>query len=94
MRINTFDWKAQFVEKLLVKHGVATYEVEELFFNKPQIRKVEKGRTKGEDVYRALGRTNDGRYLLVIFIFKSQSGTALPVSARDMTVRERKQHGR
>ena len=94
MKIRSFIWKADFVEKLLVKHGVATYEVEELFFNKPQVRTVERGRTKGENVYRASGQTNDGRYLLVIYIFKPQSGAALPISARDMTARERKQYGR
>ena len=85
MRIEDFDWKAIFAEKLMMKHGVATDEAEEVFFNRPRIRKVGKGRRAGEDVYRALGQTYDGRYLFVIFIYKPFDRAALIVSARDMT---------
>lgn len=81
-------WKAQFVEKLQVKHGVETEEVEEVLFAKPHIRKAKKGSVKGEDLYAAYGQTDSGRYLIVFFIHK-ENATALPISARDMTDSER-----
>ena len=77
-----------------MKHGVVTDEAEEVFFNRPRIRKVAKGNRAGEDVYRALGQTNDGRYLFVIFVYKPSNKAALIVSARDMSKKERKQYGR
>lgn len=36
-------WKDRFIEKLEVKHGVQTDEVEEVLFSNPHIRRVEKG---------------------------------------------------
>lgn len=94
MRIDYFDWRSQFVEKLFVKHGVVVQEVEEIFFNQPRIRKVAKGHTKGEDVYHALGQSDGGRYLAVFFIYKPQNKVALILSARDMDHKERRQYGR
>ncbi|PIQ94704.1 MAG: hypothetical protein COV68_03235, partial [Nitrospirae bacterium CG11_big_fil_rev_8_21_14_0_20_41_14] len=44
---------------------------------------------KGEDLYRALGQTDSGRYLTVFFIYK-ETHEALVISARDMTDKERK----
>jgi len=82
-------WKTTIVEKLAVKHGVTTDEVEEVLFGRPLIRFWEKGRVRGEDLYLAYGQSEAGRYLVVFFIRKS--GTiALPISARDMTGAERK----
>lgn len=72
---------------------VETYEVEELLGGKPKIRFVEKGERKGENVYMALGQTEGGRYLTVLFIYK-QTKEALVLSARDMVSRERKMYGR
>src|SRR5215510_11117403 len=53
------------------------------------IRRAEKGRVQGEDVYVAYGQTAAGRYLVVFFILKYQMA-ALPISARDMTQAERR----
>jgi uncharacterized DUF497 family protein len=61
--------------------------------NKPKIRFVEKGGRKGEDVYMALGQTDAGRYLAVLFIYK-KTKEALIMSARDMANKERKQYGK
>ena len=46
---------------------------------------------KGEDVYSALGQSNAGRYIVVIFIYKFKN-LALILSARDMDKKERKQY--
>jgi uncharacterized DUF497 family protein len=94
LRIRGFIWLDQFVEKLIVKHGVETSEVEELFYGRYQIDKVGRGKIEGEHLYQVLGRTEAGRYLLAIFIYKPNDGRILVISARDMAPKERKQYGR
>lgn len=93
MKIEGIIWLDQIVDKLAWKHSVETYEVEQVLGSKPKFRFVEKGDRKGEDVYMALGQTVGGRYLAVLFIYKS-SGEALILSARDMAVKEKKLYGR
>ncbi len=83
MNIDDFIWLPDIIEKLLVKHGITQDEVEAVFFNQPQFRFIEKGFTKGEDVYSALGQTDSGRYVIAIFIRKHKNA-ALILSARDM----------
>ncbi|MEO7910432.1 MAG: BrnT family toxin [Roseiflexaceae bacterium] len=93
MNIDGIIWLTQIEDKLLYKHRVETYEVEEVLGNKPKFRYVQPGDHNGEDVYLALGQTNAGRYLAVIFIYK-QTKEALVLSARDMAQKERKQYGK
>ena len=87
--ISRIIWKDQFVEKLERKHGVSVFEVEEVLSSNPLVRRVAKGRSKNEDVYSALGQTDEGRYLIIFQIYKGQ-GMVLPNSARDMNTAERK----
>ena len=61
MRIEGIIWLRDVVDKLISKHGVETYEVEEILDGKPKIRFVEKGEREGEDVYLALAQTDSGR---------------------------------
>lgn len=89
MRIEEIIWLDAIVEKLAVKHRVEPDEVEAVLSNKPKFRFVEKGDRKGEDVYLALGRTDAGRYLAVLFIYKPFA-QALILSARDMEKKEKK----
>lgn len=91
MKITGLIWLEDIVEKLWSKHSVDTAEVHEVFENEPYFRFVEKGYRADENVYAALGRTEAGRYLFVIFIYK-QDRQALIISARDMTEKERKQY--
>lgn len=93
MKITGIIWLEQIVDKLLYKHQVETYEVEQLLRNKPKYRFVEKGEREDEDVYLALGQTNAGRYLIVLFIYK-KSQEALVLSARDMEKKERRYYDR
>jgi hypothetical protein len=93
MYIDDFIWLSDIVEKLLSKHNVTQEEAEEVFFNRPRFRFVERGFTKGEDVYSANGRTDSGRYLIVFFIRKP-SNLALIVSAREMDRKERRRYDR
>jgi uncharacterized DUF497 family protein len=93
MRIEGVIWLRDVVDKLASKHRVETYEVEEVLNGRPKIRFVEKGYTEGEDLYIALGQTDAGRYMAVLFIYK-QTGEVLILSARDMATKERRQYGK
>ncbi len=91
MKITGFIWSNSIIEKLESKHNVKQEEVKEVFASHPQFRFVEKGHRSDENVYAALGQTNDGRYLIVFFIHK-KDGHALILSARDMTRAERRKY--
>lgn len=88
MNINGVIWLPEVVDKLAAKHHVEIEEVEEALANQPKFRFVEQGDRAGEDVYLALGRTDAGRYLSVLFIHK-QDRSALVLSAREMARKER-----
>jgi len=93
MTIEGIIWLRDIVDKLAFKHRLEARELEEVLENRPKIRFVEKGKRKGEDVYLALGQTDAGRYLAVLFIYK-RTKEALILSARDMADNERKQYGK
>lgn len=93
MKIVECLWKDQFVEKLAQKHQVSVDEVEEVFRNAPRYGFIAKGRGEGENVYRALGQTDAGRYLAVFFVYK-RGRLAMPISARDMDTKERRSYGK
>jgi len=89
MIIEGFIWLPEIVDKLENKHSVSIFEVESLIERKALFRKIENGRIRGENLYRALGQTLSGRYLAVFFIYK-MTREALVISARDMSEQERK----
>lgn len=93
MKLNEVIWKDYFVDKIEAKHVVNSYEVEEVLFGTPHIRRAQKGRIKGEDLYAAYGQSDAGRYLIVFFIRKERNA-ALPISARDMTDSEEKYYAK
>jgi uncharacterized DUF497 family protein len=93
MNIEGIIWLRTVVDKLAFKHHVEIHEVEELFTVEPKFRFVQKGERESEDVYMALGQTDAGRYLTVLFIHK-KTKEALILSARDMAEKERKMYGR
>lgn len=93
MRIDSIIWLRSITDKLNVKHSVEPDEVEQTLNNQPKIRFIEKGKRRGEDIYLALGQTDAGRYLAVLFIHKKTS-EALILSARDMAAKERRQYGK
>ncbi len=93
LRIDEIVWMEQFVEKIERKHGVSVDEVEETLVNRPRIQRFERGDVKGEDLYRALGRSDSGRYLAVFFVRKA-ANRALIISARDLGEGERKSYAK
>ncbi len=91
--IDDFIWLPDIIDKLATKHHVSQDETEEVFFNRPRYRFVERGYRRDEDVYAATGQTDSGRYLAVFFILKSPH-RALILSAREMDRKERRRHER
>lgn len=91
MKITGLIWLRDIVDKLAVRHHVETHEVEEVFADKPKFRFVQKGKREDENVYMALGQTNAGRYVSVLFVYKI-SQEALILSARSMADKERKRY--
>ncbi len=89
MNIKSFIWLSDVIDKIESKHGVTVEEVEEAFGPSTIYRRGPRGRKRrGEDVYKAYGQTEAGRYLFVAFIYKLDH-RALILSARDMDERER-----
>jgi len=81
-------------EKLETKHKVTVREARQVLLQEPRIRFAEKGYTKGNDVYGAFGQTFAGRYLAVFLVYKPEIATAIIISARDMSKKERKSYGK
>ena len=71
MYIENIIWLPHIVDKLAWKHNVTPQEVEEILFDNPLYRKVQKGHIPGENLYAALGRTEARRFLIVLFVYKT-----------------------
>lgn len=93
MKVTGIIWLRDVVDKLAWKHNVTTDEAEEIFDSSPRYRLIETGAVDGENLYTALGQTEEGRYLTVYFVHK-KTGEALVISAKDMTKKERRTYGK
>jgi uncharacterized protein len=91
VRIGGIVWLPGVVDKLANKHSVDTMEVEEVLSNQPHFRRIARGNVAGENLYAMMGQSNAGRYLMTFFVYK-QSYDALIISARDMTIAERRRY--
>ncbi|MDP3443554.1 MAG: BrnT family toxin [Ignavibacteria bacterium] len=86
--IEGFEWDAGNLEKNRKRHDVRSGEIEELFFNEPLIVKPDDFHSDVETRFMSLGVTNSGRKLFCVFTIRDKR--IRPISARDMTSRERK----
>jgi len=68
--------------------GVTPTECEELFFNRPLIVGEDERHSEREDRFYALGQTDAGRRLFVVFALRARRIRV--ISARDMSRKERK----
>jgi hypothetical protein len=91
-RVVGFDWDAGNLGKN-AKHGVENRESEEVFFNQPLLLTQDSGHSITESRYRALGRTDRGRCLMVIFALRIESTLIRVISARPMNRKERALYG-
>lgn len=71
MKIKSIIWRPEVIEKIEAEHGVTVEEVEEIFKPGTIYHRGPRGkRHRGENVYKAYGQTDTGRYLFVPFIYK------------------------
>lgn len=88
MTIDEFIWPDDRIEHI-ARHGVTPDEVEEACFAKSLVQ-----RTKSEGanpVYYVLGQTEAGRYLFCVVI-GFPVGKAYPITAREMTAKEKRRY--
>ena len=83
-----FDWDEGNLLKNWEKHRVSASECEQVFFNRPLISGIDVEHSTEETRYYALGTTDAGRFLFIVFTIRSNKIRV--VSARDMSRRERK----
>ncbi len=81
MRLKRFRWDEE-NEGHLAKHEVSPKEAEEACRIAPKVRRGKCGR------YLVLGRTEEGRHLLVVLTYLG-NGEVRPVTAREMDGKER-----
>ena len=93
MYIQDVIWLEEIEDKIISKHPVWPEEAEQAIMTRPHVRFMERGHRPGEDLYAAFGQTDAGRYLAVYFILKPHN-TALVVTARDMTEKEKSSYGK
>lgn len=85
--IESFEWDPGNLAKSEGKHAVVWTEAEQVFFNRPIIV-AESSAAYSEQRHFALGKTNAGRRLTIVFTIR---GPRLRViSARPMSRRERR----
>jgi uncharacterized DUF497 family protein len=81
-----FEWDNGNITKNWDQHDVSTRECEQIFFNKPLIAKRDRKHSEFENRYYALGQTDWGRLLFVVFTVRKNKIRV--ISARDMTTAE------
>ncbi len=69
-------------------------EARQVLLSKPRIRFAEKEHSANNEVYAAFGQTFSGGYVVVLFVYKPDTATAIIISARDMSTKERRAYGR
>ena len=83
-----FEWDDGNKNKNWIKHKVSNSECEQIFFNRPLIVHVDVKHSDFEDRYYALGTTDLGRKLFVVFTIRKKKIRI--ISARDMSRKERR----
>ena len=84
-----FDWDVGNRRKNVSKHSVTIVEAEEVFFNKPLLINEDAKHSETERRYLALGKTNQGRQLTVIFTLRQNNTLIRVISVRDQHRKER-----
>ncbi len=85
-----FDWDGGNAEKNWIRHGVSQSESEQVFFNRPLVVTEDELHSHEEVRYYALGRTDRGRFLAIVYTFRGEKIRI--ISARDMSPREQKEY--
>jgi len=91
-RCEGFDWDAANAPKIWERHEVSPGEAEQVFFNHPLVAVVDSKHSDTESRFLALGQTDSGRRLFVVFTIRGRHIRV--ISARDMSRRERREYER
>jgi hypothetical protein len=83
-----FEWDEGNLTKNWEKHQVSALECEQVFFNRPLIALPDERHSESEPRFYALGQTDSGRRLFIVFT--ARSDLLRVISARDMSRKERK----
>jgi uncharacterized DUF497 family protein len=83
-----FQWDEGNSQKNWVRHGVNQTDCEQALLNQPLVIAKDIGHSSQEARYYALGQTDQGRRLFVVFTVRDSSIRV--ISARDMSRRERR----
>lgn len=83
-----FEWDEGNIDKNRLKHGVSWTECEEIYFNQPLVVAKDEKHSPKEPRYYALGRTDAGRGLFIVFTVRRR--LVRVISARDMGNKERR----
>lgn len=83
-----FEWDEHNAPKIWRKHRVGPKESEEVFFNRPLVAAEDWEHSQVESRYYALGQTDGGRRLFVVFTVRGNKIRV--ISARDMSRQERR----
>ena len=84
----SFQWDDGNSEKNWIKHGITQTECEQAFFNLPFLVFDDQRHTQSEERFYALGRTDEGKGLFIVFTCRDESLIRV-ISARRMTKAER-----
>ena len=90
--VTGFDWDVGNARKNADSHDVSQAEAEQVFFNQPLIVTLDEKHSEGEQRVRALGITNIGRLLTMIFTMRADGELIRMISARDMHRKEREEY--
>lgn len=85
-----FDWDKDNKDKNWLKHKVDFRECEEIFFNKPLKTLYDVKHSQKEDRFIALGITNKGRKLKIVFTIININKKIRIFSSRDQSRKERR----
>ncbi|MGO8944834.1 MAG: BrnT family toxin [Syntrophobacteraceae bacterium] len=83
-----FEWDEGNSEKNWAKHRVTRFECEQIFFNLPFVVADDQKHSHGEPRCYALGQTDRGRKLFVVFTMRDS--LIRVISARNMNRAERR----
>jgi uncharacterized DUF497 family protein len=91
MHLRDLVWDEERVEHI-ARHCVHPEEVREVCSSPSVV--IERAPSRGPNpVYYFLGQTSEGRYLFCVLIL-FPDGNGLPITARDMTLKERRRYQR
>ncbi|MDP2267053.1 MAG: BrnT family toxin [Thiobacillus sp.] len=90
--VTGFDWDVGNTRKNADSHDVSQAVAAQVFFNQPLIVTPDEKHSEGEQRVRAMGMTNTGRLLTIIFTMRADGELIRVISARDMHRKERKEY--